>query len=56
MAVHRSLVIFTIFAAMAAISFATEFIVGDDKGWSVGVNYTDWAKDKQFIVGDALGN
>ncbi|XP_022719656.1 basic blue protein-like [Durio zibethinus] len=37
-----------------AISFATEFIVGGNDGWNVGVNYQEWAKGKQFIVGDTL--
>ncbi|XWS57878.1 hypothetical protein CRYUN_Cryun09bG0211100 [Craigia yunnanensis] len=55
MVVHRSLVIFAIVAAIApAISFATEFIVGDDEGWTLGVDYQEWAYGKQFFVGDAL--
>ncbi|XVE90202.1 hypothetical protein DITRI_Ditri20bG0060000 [Diplodiscus trichospermus] len=55
MAVHRSLIIFAIVAAIApAISFATEFTVGDDDGWKVGVDYQKWAQGKQFIVGDTL--
>ncbi|XVE62545.1 hypothetical protein DITRI_Ditri06bG0126300 [Diplodiscus trichospermus] len=52
---HCSLVIFALVAAMVpAISFAKEFIVGDDDGWKLGVDYQDWAKDKQFVVGDTL--
>ncbi|KAE8704734.1 putative Uclacyanin 1 [Hibiscus syriacus] len=55
MAVHRSLVIFAIVALMApAISSATEYAVGGDDGWKLGVKYEDWAKDKQFFVGDTL--
>ncbi|XVF42581.1 hypothetical protein PTKIN_Ptkin01aG0375400 [Pterospermum kingtungense] len=55
MAVHRSLVVFAIIAAIAsATSFATEFIVGGDKGWDLGVDYLKWPKDKQFFVGDTL--
>ncbi|XWS64875.1 hypothetical protein CRYUN_Cryun05aG0041700 [Craigia yunnanensis] len=55
MAVHRLLVVFAIVAAIAPeISFATEFKVGGDEGWKLGVNYQDWAKGKQFIVGDTL--
>ncbi|GMI79003.1 hypothetical protein HRI_001569600 [Hibiscus trionum] len=55
MAVHPSLVVFAIVALMApAISSATEFIVGGDDGWKLGVKYDDWAKDKQFFVGDTL--
>ncbi|XVF56842.1 hypothetical protein PTKIN_Ptkin06aG0152700 [Pterospermum kingtungense] len=56
MAFHRSLVIFALVIAIApATSYATEFIVGGEGvGWKLDVNYTDWAKDKQFIVGDTL--
>ncbi|KDP43194.1 hypothetical protein JCGZ_22746 [Jatropha curcas] len=36
------------------MAMATDYIVGDDEGWNVGVNYTDWAKDKLFYVGDRL--
>lgn len=56
MAFHRSLVIFALVAAIfPTISYATEFIVGDDAGWKLGVNYTEWAQGKQFVVGDTLG-
>lgn len=34
---------------------AAEFVVGDDEGWTLGVNYTAWAQDKEFRVGDTLG-
>ncbi|TYI02412.1 hypothetical protein ES332_A11G265800v1 [Gossypium tomentosum] len=55
MAVHRSLVIFAIVAFMApAITLAMDYVMGDDKGWSLNVNYEDWAEDKQFYVGDNL--
>ncbi|KAK8937248.1 hypothetical protein KSP39_PZI012520 [Platanthera zijinensis] len=33
---------------------ATEFIVGDETGWIVGKNYTKWAENKTFKVGDKL--
>ncbi|KAK8593970.1 hypothetical protein V6N13_042483 [Hibiscus sabdariffa] len=55
MAVGPSLVVFAIVALMApSISLATDFIVGDDEGWSLGVDYDAWAQDKQFFVGDNL--
>ncbi|KAE8663122.1 putative Uclacyanin 1 [Hibiscus syriacus] len=55
MAVHRSLVNFAIVALMSpVISSAMEYIVGGDDGWKLGVKYDDWAKDKQFFVGDTL--
>jgi hypothetical protein len=32
-----------------------EFMVGDDKGWTVNFDYQAWAKGKEFHVGDKLG-
>ncbi|KAE8660032.1 putative Uclacyanin 1 [Hibiscus syriacus] len=56
MARHHSLVIFAIVALMApVIASATEHVVGGDDGWALGVKYDEWAKDKQFFVGDTLG-
>lgn len=40
---------------LPSVAMASEYIVGDDKGWNVNLNYTDWAKDKVFYVGDMLG-
>ncbi|TYG95373.1 hypothetical protein ES288_A11G262500v1 [Gossypium darwinii] len=55
MAIHRSLVIFAIVVLMTpAISLATDFVVGHDDGWKLGIDYEDWAKGKQFFVGDTL--
>nr|KJB44409.1 hypothetical protein B456_007G251100 [Gossypium raimondii] len=55
MAIHRSLVIFAIVALKTpAISLATDFVVGDDDRWKLGIKYEDWAKGKQFFVGDTL--
>ncbi|XP_047977740.1 blue copper protein-like [Salvia hispanica] len=33
---------------------ATVYTVGDTSGWSVGSDYTTWAADKTFKVGDTL--
>ncbi|KAK4382182.1 Uclacyanin-2 [Sesamum angolense] len=47
-------------AVIAAIAIvlprtsAYDYMVGDDAGWKLGVNYTDWAKGKDFRVGDKL--
>ncbi|XP_071726734.1 basic blue protein-like [Rutidosis leptorrhynchoides] len=30
------------------------YVVGDDKGWTLGVDYEDWAKGKTFYEGDIL--
>ncbi|XP_062109840.1 blue copper protein 1a-like [Humulus lupulus] len=40
---------------LPTIAIATDYVVGDDKGWTNnGVDYEAWAKDKDFKVGDAL--
>ncbi|KAL2543898.1 Uclacyanin 1 [Forsythia ovata] len=39
---------------IAAPSLATDYMVGDDAGWKVGVNYTAWAAGKEFYIGDTL--
>ena len=36
-------------------SLATEFMVGDEKGWSLDFDYQGWAAGKEFRVGDKLG-
>lgn len=40
---------------LSSVAMATDHIVGDDKGWTVDFNYTQWAQDKVFRVGDNLG-
>ncbi|KAG9133513.1 hypothetical protein Leryth_026175 [Lithospermum erythrorhizon] len=40
--------------ALAAPTLATDFVVGDESGWTLGLNYTAWAEGKQFYVGDKL--
>jgi hypothetical protein len=34
---------------------ATDFLVGDDKGWTINFDYQAWAQGKEFHVGDTLG-
>ncbi|KAK2978120.1 hypothetical protein RJ640_028674, partial [Escallonia rubra] len=41
-------------AAIATSTLATEFVVGDDMGWTVGPDYQAWAGGKVFRVGDLL--
>ena len=41
---------------LPAVAMATEFIVGDDQGWTINFDYEAWAKEKVFHVGDKLGN
>ncbi|KAM0045401.1 putative Phytocyanin domain, cupredoxin [Helianthus debilis subsp. tardiflorus] len=35
-------------------TMATEYVVGGDSGWTTNFDYQNWAKDKQFYVGDKL--
>ncbi|AES73133.1 putative cupredoxin [Medicago truncatula] len=35
-------------------TLATNHIVGDGLGWTVDSDYTTWASDKTFVVGDSL--
>ncbi|WJX83051.1 hypothetical protein P8452_65743 [Trifolium repens] len=39
---------------LSSVSMATDHIVGDDKGWTVDFNYTQWAQEMVFLVGDNL--
>ncbi|ONK74276.1 uncharacterized protein A4U43_C03F4590 [Asparagus officinalis] len=38
----------------SALPVRKQFIVGDDYGWTLDFNYTAWAEDKEFHVGDRL--
>ncbi|XP_048131622.1 uncharacterized protein LOC115746443 [Rhodamnia argentea] len=53
-----SSIIFMTLALVAAIVpvsvMGTEFMVGDDKGWTLNFDYQAWAEGKQFYVGDKL--
>lgn len=55
MALSRALIlaalIATIFSTMA---MAKDFVVGDKRGWKLGVDYQSWAANKVFRVGDTL--
>lgn len=45
-------VITTLMGAVPGL--AKEIIVGDEAGWKLDFNYQDWAKGKDFQVGDKL--
>ncbi|XP_072986527.1 blue copper protein 1a-like [Typha latifolia] len=47
-------VLTVIFAVLLAIARATDYVVGDEKGWGLEVNYTSWAENKEFRVGDTI--
>ena len=50
------LVVLLLFAATPAPSLAESFVVGGRKHrWAPNINYTDWADQNQFHVGDWLG-
>lgn len=54
MASKQMLLLAVAVAFLPALAAATEHWVGDDKGWKLGFNYTEWAQTKQFMVGDTL--
>ncbi|CAJ2672056.1 unnamed protein product [Trifolium pratense] len=39
---------------LSSVALAADHIVGEDKGWTVDVNYTQWAQEMVFRVGDNL--
>ncbi|KAL3738058.1 hypothetical protein ACJRO7_019567 [Eucalyptus globulus] len=53
-----SSIIFVTLALVAASVLApvmgTDFMVGDDKGWTLNFDYQAWTEGKQFYVGDNL--
>lgn len=55
MALHHVAFIAISMVLLSSVAIATYHIVGDDKGWTVDFNYTQWAQDKVFCVGDNLG-
>ncbi|KAL3630777.1 hypothetical protein CASFOL_023761 [Castilleja foliolosa] len=48
------IMIFVIATAITAPCLGTEYMVGDDVGWRLGVDYSLWAQGKDFHVGDTL--
>lgn len=42
-------------ASVPASVMGTDFMVGDDKGWTLNFDYQAWAEGRQFYVGDKLG-
>ncbi|CAM0944992.1 unnamed protein product [Alopecurus aequalis] len=41
-------------AVAVAPAYAVDYTVGDSSGWAGGVDYSTWASDKTFNVGDTL--
>lgn len=50
----RAFLIMMIVAIVLAPALATDYMVGDDAGWKLDYNYTEWAKGKDFHVGDTI--
>nr|GMD05642.1 lamin-like protein [Ipomoea batatas]GMD10581.1 lamin-like protein [Ipomoea batatas] len=48
-----SLLLLLIAAASTTVS-ATDHIVGANRGWNPGINYTLWANNHTFLVGDLI--
>lgn len=46
--------IFLILSVEMPSCLAKEYVVGDKRGWSPGVDYHPWAYGKSFRVGDVL--
>jgi hypothetical protein len=42
-------------ALLPATASAANYMVGDDSGWDLEVDYDAWARGKKFKVGDTLG-
>ncbi|PKU83769.1 Blue copper protein [Dendrobium catenatum] len=38
----------------AALTSATEYIVGESSGWTAGVDFSSWTNGKIFVVGDTF--
>ncbi|AES80888.1 putative cupredoxin [Medicago truncatula] len=54
MALNRVAILAISMVLLSSVAMAADHIVGDDKGWTVDFNYTQWTQDKVFRVGDNL--
>ncbi|KAH0973943.1 hypothetical protein GBA52_015842 [Prunus armeniaca] len=54
MASSQLFIIFAILAISAPSILATNYVVGDGKGWTINFDYQAWARGKMFYVGDNL--
>jgi hypothetical protein len=55
MASNLALAVLLLVASCASAASAAKYTVGDTSGWTTGADYTTWASDKKFKVGDSLG-
>ncbi|KAH7514064.1 hypothetical protein FEM48_Zijuj11G0048900 [Ziziphus jujuba var. spinosa] len=54
MASANMLITIAIIVVLAPSALAKEFVVGDEKGWTINFDYQAWAEGKDFRVGDRL--
>ncbi|XP_059461817.1 blue copper protein-like [Corylus avellana] len=54
MASSQYFFILAIVAILVLSILATEFVVADDKGWTINFDYQAWAQGKEFHVEDTL--
>ncbi|KAL3645608.1 hypothetical protein CASFOL_010788 [Castilleja foliolosa] len=55
MALSRvSLIMILVAVTVIVPCLCTDYMVGDDVGWRLGVDYSAWARGKDFRVGDTL--
>lgn len=40
---------------LSPVVFAKDINVGDDNGWTNGIDYSNWVSSQKFNVGDKLG-
>jgi hypothetical protein len=55
MASSLALVALLLVSCAVVAAAATKYTVGDTSGWAMGADYTTWASDKKFKMGDTLG-
>ncbi|KAK9053222.1 hypothetical protein SSX86_029854 [Deinandra increscens subsp. villosa] len=54
MATYGVLVCLMVILSLISFGSAKVYTVGDSAGWALSVDYTTWASDKTFKVGDSL--
>ncbi|KAK5785801.1 hypothetical protein PVK06_040420 [Gossypium arboreum] len=54
MASNKLLMLSVVAIFLPAMAMATDYIVGDDSGWTINFDYQTWATDNVFYVGDKL--
>ncbi|XP_027343913.1 lamin-like protein [Abrus precatorius] len=54
MSVSSSRIVMLLLLSALATATATDHIVGANRGWNPGINYTLWANNQTFYVGDLI--